>query len=152
VPPGSAPSPDTEVVIVKSGGRIMDITLRGRSATPEKRTEVRRVLERLPQLSRVLDAADLKALRAGDKLGDFVVEARAPWGFGLAEPEEGASRGGHGSTREMRRPQRCPPRRRGADHRRPAGRASAGRRARAGPRRVAVQVIRPEERVPGRRR
>jgi arylsulfatase A-like enzyme len=25
----------------------------------------------------------------------------APWGFGLAEPEEGASRGGHGSTREM---------------------------------------------------
>jgi predicted AlkP superfamily pyrophosphatase or phosphodiesterase len=104
VPPGSAPSPDTEVVIVKSGGRIMDITLRGRSATPEKRTEVRRVLERLPQLSRVLDAADLKALRAGDKLGDFVVEAREPWGFGLAEPEEGASRGGHGSTREMRVP------------------------------------------------
>jgi arylsulfatase A-like enzyme len=28
----------------------------------------------------------------------------APWGFGLAEPEEGASRGGHGSTREMRVP------------------------------------------------
>ncbi len=104
VPPGGTPSPDTEVVIVKSGGRIMDITLRGRSATPEKRTEVRRVLERLPQLSRVLDAADLKALRASDKLGDFVVEAREPWGFGLAEPEEGASRGGHGSTQEMRVP------------------------------------------------
>ena len=28
----------------------------------------------------------------------------APWGFGLAEPEEGASRGGHGSTLEMRVP------------------------------------------------
>jgi predicted AlkP superfamily pyrophosphatase or phosphodiesterase len=104
VPPGRAPSSDTEVVIVKSAGRIMDVTLRGRSATSERRTEVRKVLERLPQLSRVLDAADLKALRAGDKLGDFVVEARAPWGFGLAEPEEGASRGGHGSTREMRVP------------------------------------------------
>jgi arylsulfatase A-like enzyme len=104
VPPGRAPSSDTEVVIVKSAGRITDVTLRGRSATSERRTEVRKVLERLPQLSRVLDAADLKALRAGDKLGDFVVEARAPWGFGLAEPEEGASRGGHGSTREMRVP------------------------------------------------
>jgi predicted AlkP superfamily pyrophosphatase or phosphodiesterase len=73
VPPGRAPSSDTEVVIVKSAGRIMDVTLRGRSATSERRTEVRKVLERLPQLSRVLDAADLKALRAGDKLGDFVV-------------------------------------------------------------------------------
>ena len=102
--PRDAPSPDTEVVIVKSAGRIMDVTLRGRSATPEKRAEVRRVLEELPQVSRVLDAADLEALRAGDKLGDFVVEAREPWGFGLAEPEEGVSRGGHGSTLEMRVP------------------------------------------------
>ncbi len=104
VPPGRAPSPDTEVVIVKSAGRIMDVTLRGRSATPGRRAEVRRVLEGLPQISRVLDAADLQTLRAGDKPGDFVVEARAPWGFGLAEPEEGASRGGHGSTQEMRVP------------------------------------------------
>ena len=62
------------------------------------------MLERLPQLSRVLDASELKVLRASDKLGDFVVEAREPWGFGLAEPEEGASRGGHGSTLEMRVP------------------------------------------------
>lgn len=104
VPPGREPSPDTEIVIVKSAGRIMDVALRGRSATPEKRADVRRVLERLPQISRVLDAADLKALRAGDKVGDFVVEAREPWGFGLAEPEEGALRGGHGSTLEMRVP------------------------------------------------
>lgn len=104
VPPGRAPSPDAEVVIVKSAGRIMDVTLRGPSATPGRRAEVRRVLEGLPQLSRVLDAADLETLRAGGKPGDFVVEARAPWGFGLAEPEEGASRGGHGSTLEMRVP------------------------------------------------
>ena len=104
VPPGGTPSSDTEVVIVKSAGRIMDVTLRGRSATSERRAEVRKVLERLPQLSRVLDAADLRALRASDKLGDFVVEAREPWGFGLSEPAEGASRGGHGSTLEMRVP------------------------------------------------
>jgi arylsulfatase A-like enzyme len=104
VPPGRPASPRAEVVIVKSAGRAMDITLRGRSATPERRADVRRVLEGLPQISRVLDAADLEMLRAGVKLGDFVVEARAPWGFGLAEPEEGASRGGHGSTREMRVP------------------------------------------------
>jgi arylsulfatase A-like enzyme len=104
VPPGSPASPGTEVVIVKSAGRIMDVTLRGRLATPGGRADVRRALEGLPQISRVLDAADLKALRAGDKPGDFVVEARAPWGFGFAEPEEGASRGGHGSTREMRVP------------------------------------------------
>ena len=104
VTPGSAPASGTEVVIVKSAGRITDVTLRGRSATSERRAEVRKVLERLPQLSRVLDAADLRALRASDKLGDFVVEAREPWGFGLSEPEEGASRGGHGSTLEMRVP------------------------------------------------
>ena len=104
VPPGRAPSSGTEVVIVKSAGRIMDVTLRGRSATPERRADLRRALEGLPQISRVLDAADLKDLRAGDKPGDLVVEARAPWGFAFVEPEEGASRGGHGSTREMRVP------------------------------------------------
>ena len=104
VPPGRAPSPGTEIVLVKSAGRIMDVTLRGRSATPGRRTEVRKVLERLPEISRVLDAADLEGLRAGDKLGDFVVEAEAPWGFAFVEPERGASRGGHGSTREMRVP------------------------------------------------
>ena len=104
VPPGSAPSPGTEVVLVKSAGRIMNVTLRGRSATPGRRAEVRGVIERLPQVSRVLDAADLRALRAGGKPGDFVVEAGEPWGFAYSEPEEGASRGGHGSTREMRVP------------------------------------------------
>ena len=104
VPPGSSASPGTEVVIVKSAGRIMDVSLRGRARNPGRRAKVRRVLEGLPQISRVLDAADLEGLRAGDKPGDFVVEAGEPWGFGLAEPEEGTSRGGHGSTREMRVP------------------------------------------------
>ncbi len=104
VPPGRPAAPDTEVVVVKSGGRIADVTLRGRARTPGRLAEVRRALEGLPQVGRVLGAADLQALRAGDKVGDLVVETKTPWGFGLEEPEEGASRGGHGSTREMRVP------------------------------------------------
>jgi hypothetical protein len=58
----------------------------------------------MPQIYRVLGAADLAALHTNDKLGDFVVEANAPWGFKLPEPEEGTSRDAHGSTREMRVP------------------------------------------------
>ena len=104
VAPGSAPSRDTEVVLVKSAGRIMDVTVRGRAATPGGRKAVRKTLEGLPQVSRVLDAADLEALCAGDKPGDFVVEADEPWGFAYEEPEEGASRGGHGSSQEMKVP------------------------------------------------
>ena len=102
--PGRPVSPDAEIVIVPSAGRIADVTLRGRAATPEGREEVRAVLAGLPQISQVLGAADLEALRTSDKLGDFVVEAKAPWGFKLPEPEEGTSRGAHGSTREMRVP------------------------------------------------
>ncbi len=104
VPPGRAPSPETEVVLVKSAGRIMNVTLLGRSSEPEKKTSVRKTLEGLPEVSRVLDKSELESLRAGGKLGDFVVEAGEPWGFAFDEPEEGASRGGHGSTKEMRVP------------------------------------------------
>lgn len=104
VAPGRAPSSETEVVLVKSAGRILDVTLLGRSATPGRRADIQRVLEGLPEISRVLDATGQEDLRASDKLGDFVVEAREPWGFAFTEPEEGASRGGHGSTREMRIP------------------------------------------------
>ena len=43
-------------------------------------------------------------MRTTEKLGDFIIEARAPWGFKLPEPEEGTSRGAHGSTREMQVP------------------------------------------------
>jgi predicted AlkP superfamily pyrophosphatase or phosphodiesterase len=104
VRPGRPASPDAEIVIVASAGRVADVTLRGRAATPEGREEVRAALEGLPQISRVLGAADLEALHASDKLGDFVIEPRAPWGFKLPEPEEGTSRGAHGSGREMRVP------------------------------------------------
>jgi len=104
VPPGRPASPDTEVVVVKSGGRIADVTLRGRARTPGRLAEVRRALEGLPQVDRVLGAADLEVLRASDKVGDFLVETKTPWGFGLEEPEGGASRGGHGSTQEIRVP------------------------------------------------
>ncbi len=38
------------------------------------------------------------------QLGDFAVETKAPWGFKRPEPEEGTSRGAHGSTREMQVP------------------------------------------------
>ena len=102
--PGRPVSPDTEIVIVPSAGRVADVTLRGRAATPEGREEVRAVLAGLPQISRVLAAADLVALHTSDKLGDFVIEAKPPWGFKLPEPEGGTSRGGHGSTREMKVP------------------------------------------------
>ena len=102
--PGRPVSPDAEIVIVASAGRIADVTLRGRAATPEGGREVRAVLERMPQISRVLGPADLDALHASDKLGDFVFEARAPWGFKLPEPEEGTTRGAHGSTRELQVP------------------------------------------------
>ena len=104
LPPGSQPSPGAEIIVV-TAGRIADVTLRGWAATPRGREEVRTVLEGLPHVSRVLDTADLEALHASDKLGDFVLEAEAPWGFGdQEEPGEGAFRGGHGSTREMRVP------------------------------------------------
>ncbi len=101
--PGRPPSPEAEIVVV-GAGRTADVTLRGRAATPRGRKRVLAFLEGLPQVSRVLDAAALEALRASEKLGDFVVEAEAPWGFNLPEPERGASRGAHGSTGEMRVP------------------------------------------------
>ncbi len=103
VPPGRPPSPEAEIVIV-TAGRIADVTLRGRAATPRGREDIRTVLEGLPHVSRVLDAADLEALHASDKLGDFVVEVEPPWGFGVPEQGKVTPRGGHGSTREMRVP------------------------------------------------
>lgn len=102
--PGDTPAPATEIVLVKSAGRIMAASLRGGAATPKRRTEVRKIFEGLPEVSRVLDAEDLGSLRAGGRFGDFIVEAREPWGFAYDEPTEGALRGGHGSTREMRVP------------------------------------------------
>jgi predicted AlkP superfamily pyrophosphatase or phosphodiesterase len=100
---GRPASPEAEVVVV-TAGRIADVTLRGRAATSRGREAVRSALEGLTQISRVLDAADFEAFHASDKLGDFIVEAKAPWGFGLPGPEEGAPQGGHGSILEMRVP------------------------------------------------
>ena len=84
---------------------MADVTLRGRAATSRGREEVRTFLEGLSQISRVLlDASDFETFRASDKLGDFVVEAKALWGFGPEGPAQGTPRGGHGSTLEMRVP------------------------------------------------
>jgi hypothetical protein len=77
VPTGRPASPEAEIVVV-TGGRVAEVTLRGRSATRRGRREVRTALEGLTQVFRVLDASDLEAFRASDKLGDFVIEARAP--------------------------------------------------------------------------
>ena len=104
LPPGRPPSPEAEIVVV-TAGRVADVTLRGQAATLRGREVVRTALEELPHVSRVLDAADLEALHASDKLGDFVLEAEEPWGFGDQEGlGEGAARGGHGSVGEMRVP------------------------------------------------
>ena len=103
VPPGRQASPEAEIVVV-TAGRIADVTLRGRAATPRGRKEVRAALEGLIQISRVLDASDFEALHASDKLGDYVVEAKTPWGFGPPGPDQWSPRGGHGSTLEMRVP------------------------------------------------
>jgi arylsulfatase A-like enzyme len=103
VPHGRSASPEAEIIVVVAG-RVADVTLRGRAATPRGRERVRTLLDGLPQISRVLDKPDFEAFHASDKLGDFVIEARAPWGFGPSEPDGKALRGGHGSTLEMRVP------------------------------------------------
>ena len=103
LPPGQQASADAEIVVV-TAGRVADVTLRGRAATPRGRNEVKATLERLAGISRLLEASDFEALHASGKLGDFVVEAEAPWGFGPPGPDEGSPRGGHGSTLEMRVP------------------------------------------------
>lgn len=102
VPAGSQASPEAEIII--TAGRVADVTLRGRAATSRGREEVRTFLEGLSQISRVLDASDFETFRASDKLGDFVVEAKAPWSFGPEGPAQETPRGGHGSTLEMRVP------------------------------------------------
>ena len=100
---GCPASPGAEVVIV-TAGRVADVTLRGRAASARGRKGVRAAFEDTPEISRVLDQSDFEAFRASEKIGDFVLEARAPWGFGPPGPDEGSPRGGHGSTREMRVP------------------------------------------------
>lgn len=103
VTPGRSPAATTEVVIVANSVRTGDITLRGRAATPEGREDVKAALESLSPtyLSAVLDQPDLAALRASEKLGDLVAEARLPYGFALSEPPAGEKRASHGSRDEL---------------------------------------------------
>ena len=103
LPTGKLASPDAEVVIV-TAGRVADVTLRGRAATFRGRKKIRAAFEGMDEISRVLDTSDFEAFHASDKLGDLVLEARAPWGFGPPGSDKGSPRGGHGSTREMRVP------------------------------------------------
>jgi arylsulfatase A-like enzyme len=102
VTPGNSPRSTTEVIIVPNAVRIGDFTLRGRAATPKGRERIRAAVERLPQIAQVFDKGDLGVLRASDKLGDLVAEAREPWGFGLSE--KGVLHGAHGSLREIKVP------------------------------------------------
>jgi arylsulfatase A-like enzyme len=102
VTPGNSPRSTTEVIIVPNAVRIGDFTLRGRAATPNGRERIRAAVARLPQIAQVFDKGDLGVLRASDKLGDLVAEAREPWGFGLSE--KGVLHGAHGSLREIKVP------------------------------------------------
>ena len=82
---GQAPTPAAEVILVPNGVRIGDLTLRGDARSSHARRRIERVLEDLPEVERVLDWSDLRRLRASDKLGDLVVEARPPYGFADAD-------------------------------------------------------------------
>jgi arylsulfatase A-like enzyme len=101
VQPGNSPRDTTEVIIVPNGLRLGDFTLRGRAATSGGRERVKAALQGLRQIERVYDKGDLAGLRASDKLGDLVAEAREPWGFGLSD--DGVD-GAHGSLQEIKIP------------------------------------------------
>jgi endonuclease/exonuclease/phosphatase family metal-dependent hydrolase len=101
---GQAPTPAAEVIIVPNGVRIGDLTLRGDAAGRPAGRRIQRALEDLPEVERVLDDGDLRRLRASDKLGDLVVEARPPYGFADADAPPGTSRGAHSSLSELEVP------------------------------------------------
>jgi endonuclease/exonuclease/phosphatase family metal-dependent hydrolase/arylsulfatase A-like enzyme len=100
---GQAPAPDTEAIVVP-GGRIGDVTLRGDAATRDAERRIERALEELHEVQRVHDGDDLRRLRASDKLGDLVVEARPPYAFVDQDAPPGESRGVHGSLSELEVP------------------------------------------------
>jgi endonuclease/exonuclease/phosphatase family metal-dependent hydrolase len=101
---GQAPTPAAEVILVPNGVRIGDLTLRGDAARRDAERRIERALEDLPEVERVLDDRDLRRLRASDKLGDLVVEARPPFGFADADAPPGTSRGAHSSLSELEVP------------------------------------------------
>lgn len=104
VRPGDSPAPETEVIIVPNAVRLGDLTLRGDAARPRAQRRIKRALRRLPQIERVHDRSDLRRLRASDKLGDLVAEARAPYGFADETLPAGEQRGAHGSLAEIEVP------------------------------------------------
>lgn len=99
---GAAPAPESEVVIVPNAVTTAAVALRGRAATPEGRAGVRAAFESLgpARVRRVLAAEDLVALRAGNGLGDLVVEAQPPYGFAASVALPGFTPAAHGSTAE----------------------------------------------------
>jgi predicted AlkP superfamily pyrophosphatase or phosphodiesterase len=104
VTPGDAPERDTEIVVIPSAGRIANVVIRGRAATPPGQQRVRAALEGVPRVAKVLNQTDLKELRASEKLDGILVEAEEPWGFAPPGESGGGTRGAHGSTQEMRVP------------------------------------------------
>ncbi|WP_428912001.1 alkaline phosphatase family protein [Niallia sp. Krafla_26] len=98
---GKSAAEETDVIIVQNV-RLADITLRGNAATPEGYERVKQAFEQVPHIARILEKEDLKALHASDKVGDFVLEAEAPWSFSLLN--DGKDRGSHGSLEEMEVP------------------------------------------------
>jgi hypothetical protein len=104
VTPGRSPASATEVIIFPNGVRIGDFTLRGNAATAEAKGEIKGALEGMEEIETVLDEPDLDRLRASEKLGDLVAEAKPPWGFALSEPEPGEERGLHSSLWEIELP------------------------------------------------
>jgi arylsulfatase A-like enzyme len=101
VAPGDSPDPATEIVLTTGAVRTAGVALQGRTNNPQERARIQAALEDAPRVAKVLGSTDLKDLRAGDRLGDFVLEAEEPWGFVPPGESSGGSRGAHGSTREM---------------------------------------------------
>jgi hypothetical protein len=103
VGPDASPAVDSEVVIVPNAVTAAAISLRGRAATAEGRDNVRRAMESLgpAKVRRVLAEPDLRSLRAGSGLADFLVEAQPPYGFAASVPLPGFTRAAHGSTGEL---------------------------------------------------
>ena len=104
VTPGNAPGSTTEVVVVPGAVRIANLFLLGGADTPRAKQQIKDALEGIPNVAGVLDESDLEELRAGPKVGEFVVEAEAPWGFVPPRKAGGGSGGAHGSTGEINVP------------------------------------------------
>ncbi len=102
--PGNAPDPTAEVVIVPGAVRIANLFLRDGAEVSQGRQEIKDALQETPHVANVLDEDDLEELRAGQKIGELVVEAEAPWGFVPPRKAGGGTGGAHGSAEEIEVP------------------------------------------------